>query len=72
MTRDLANDLVRRMVRPQQIGLFGHRGVGKTTLVSSIVGFSGPVGSTVPSSTTTSSLRDSEARSPQGWQASTR
>jgi hypothetical protein len=32
--RNLAADLVRRLCRPQRIGLFGHRGVGKTTLLT--------------------------------------
>jgi hypothetical protein len=34
MTRNPAADLVRRLSRPQRIGLFGHRGVGKTTLLT--------------------------------------
>ena len=34
MTRNPAVDLVRRLCRPQRIGLFGHRGVGKTTLLT--------------------------------------
>ncbi len=34
MTHSPAADLVRRLCRPQRIGLFGHRGVGKTTLLT--------------------------------------
>jgi hypothetical protein len=34
MTRNPAADLVERLCRPQRIGLFGHRGVGKTTLLT--------------------------------------
>ncbi len=34
MTRNPAVDLANRLARPQRIGLFGHRGVGKTTLLT--------------------------------------
>ena len=34
MTCNPAADLVHRLCRPQRIGLFGHRGVGKTTLLT--------------------------------------
>src|SRR5262245_17951848 len=32
--RSVARTLVERLLRPQRIGLFGHRGVGKTTLLT--------------------------------------